>query len=910
MVSDTTETSITWTWNASEGALGYAVQVSHDEMFDDTDQVALTQEASFTAADIPPETSLYLRVAAGTGTPEALAAAVTTGDLSGLALSPWTTHVTGMSAMPPPPPPAPMAPATPTGLMAEGGEGTITWSWEAVEGADGYAIQVSMDEMFDDMDGTTYTTETSHSVADLGYSETRRARVASTSGEGDDMLMSMWTTHMSATTDAKRVPPPPALKVSFSLPDGEAHFLIADPDDNDAETAMADVNAKIMVNSNVDVIITPNFVEGANGVSVMKGDNVPFGRVSWELSQHDVLFGEGAVFMIQRAVIGANQEMEPPGDVAYVTCGPFTCTESNPEQPARPEITRADSAVCDAFAPEFALQYGWVDNDVLVTARAEDTGATPPIAAREEGAGTEDDGLDIGWVTTSKADMTVMHHFEGVADGRNYSVAGRDAAEGTDKALAMDLGDGTANDADKDAGTSNDGYKPALVVMAEGEACADYSDTESPLASARGIDKPESCFRIIGSPDYLSGYSIEVEAKNSAVSWGKVEWEEDPFEELTCGSVTEMAAEHVDIQMLFEEEVAHALDEGEEWVPSVTFNRYTTGTTTKVVAADPGDGETTDTADEDQFRPVEWSAKLKSSPSGRQFKTLWFDDNLDDKLPKKGTSAFKPGRKGLNDLYDANGNTGNIKTIWKSLLDDDGDLDADDLGKVDLVSATDDRSTADDERTIFVEECPANVDNYRPRDGSAYGGDTDDTSDDGVWVVDGQPCIEDADDDGNFDDTTRVATVSTTKTATHPDGRADNYEVVTNADEAVADGGTLALGTAGGVRADVELTARANNRSPIAGAGDFYKCTEVDGGDDDADDNTLCDAEWSYDAEILFAAGTFGTTTMEMVTITCEWDASGELSAGRNRAPNHFFPVAGSTVNPNNLKNFITCKQE
>ena len=52
-----------------------------------------------------------------------------------------------------------------------------------------------MDEMFDDMDASTYTLETTHSIEDLGYGATRYARVASTSGEGDAMLMSMWTTH-------------------------------------------------------------------------------------------------------------------------------------------------------------------------------------------------------------------------------------------------------------------------------------------------------------------------------------------------------------------------------------------------------------------------------------------------------------------------------------------------------------------------------------------------------------------------------------------------------------------------------------------------------------------------------------------------------------------------------------------
>ncbi|MCY3747129.1 MAG: hypothetical protein OXH05_12950 [Acidobacteria bacterium] len=192
---DTTQTSLTWHWNAVEGAIGYAVQISTDEMFDAEDTITPTVETSFTVADLPPQTTLYGRVAAAAGTLEAPI------------LSAWTTHVTGTTDMPPPPPPPPMAPATPTGLMSEGGEGSITWSWDAVEGADGYAIQVSMDEMFDDMDETTYTAETSHTVSDLGYGEALYARVASTSGEGEDMLMSMWTTHMTGMS--MEAPPPP-----------------------------------------------------------------------------------------------------------------------------------------------------------------------------------------------------------------------------------------------------------------------------------------------------------------------------------------------------------------------------------------------------------------------------------------------------------------------------------------------------------------------------------------------------------------------------------------------------------------------------------------------------------------------------------------------------------------------------
>ena len=36
-----------------------------------------------------------------------------------------------------------------------------------------------------------------------------------------------------------------------------------------------------------------------------------------------------------------------------------------------------------------------------------------------------DDGIDLGWVTTSSATMTVKHHFAGVAKGQNFNVASK-----------------------------------------------------------------------------------------------------------------------------------------------------------------------------------------------------------------------------------------------------------------------------------------------------------------------------------------------------------------------------------------------------------------------------------------------------------------------------------------------------
>ena len=99
-VSATTTNSITWTWAAVEGATGYDVQVSVDEVFDNTDAMVTTTEASYTVTGLSPESGRHLRVRAVAGTPETPVP------------SAWSSHVTGMSGMPPPSPPA--APLTVT----------------------------------------------------------------------------------------------------------------------------------------------------------------------------------------------------------------------------------------------------------------------------------------------------------------------------------------------------------------------------------------------------------------------------------------------------------------------------------------------------------------------------------------------------------------------------------------------------------------------------------------------------------------------------------------------------------------------------------------------------------------------------------------------------------------------------
>ena len=75
------------------------------------------------------------------------------------------------------------------------------------------------------------------------------------------------------------------------------------------------------------------------------------------------------------------------------------------------------------------------------------------------------------------------------------------------------------------------------------------------------------------------------------------------------------------------------------------------------------------------------------------------------------------------------------------------------------------------------------------------------------------------------------------------------------------------------------------------------KCDPDDGGKD------ACDAEWSEDFEVLFEDGIFGCSTTRSVTVSCEWDAQGQLQAN---PPDVADPdlFTGPT---NNRYNFLRC---
>ena len=706
---------------------------------------------------------------------------------------------------PEPEPPAPEAPATPTGLHVDDTtETTVEYHWNAVEGAIGYAVQISMDEMFGADDQIVPTAETHIEVGPLPPMTTVYVRVAAAAGTLEAPVLSDWSTHVTGMTAMPPPPPPPPapdpVSVMFMVPDGG--FPMVPDDDDDEDTAMASVNSKMTVESNTSAVITPMFVDGATGVSVDEGMNTPFSYVSWSAMQSMVVT-DGVTFMVQRTTVGANQEMEPTGDVAYVTCGPFECMEGD----TAPELSIANSKMCTDWDPSVSIQVGKVDNDVI----GPDTGEEAT-----DGVNTND-GIDLGIVTSSSLKMNVKSVFSGVAGGTNTSST-VEAASGSNKTLGMKAVTGVITvDADTD--------DTATLGIDESEVCDNTYAEEDVSAMA---DRPAGCFRLIGpgamgrddakGPDYLAGWSIELSPLGADVGWGNVDWDENPFKDLKCeGADPIMVADHVDICDMFDSEVSLATGKG--WQPDVVFN-----------------------ADN---RVVMWSAGATAGSGEKMFKTIWFDDNLNNKIKKDTKASDQTDRNsaltasgvdatatptttnGLHDLYNQNDYAGNIQKVWQLLTDADGDLTAGDLGKSDLLSDTDNPRTADDESTITLEACASGV---------KWNATTTAQIPTGCGGTDGT--------DG------AAATIQTGQVKTNPDGMADNYP------------------------------------ANLEGADDFRACSEDDGGDDA--DGSECDADWEMDVEILFADGTFGCTTTREITVSCTWDADGGMAQGRNALPDAF----------------------
>lgn len=128
-VTGTTSNSITWTWDAVEGVLGYQGQFSPDATFTETDATFLivAPATSHTVSNLAGNTTGHFRVRSGTGTA-----------LTDLTYSDWSGGVSGTTAAPPP---ATALDAPDNVRSTDRSDDSITLEWDSVDDADTYEVE-------------------------------------------------------------------------------------------------------------------------------------------------------------------------------------------------------------------------------------------------------------------------------------------------------------------------------------------------------------------------------------------------------------------------------------------------------------------------------------------------------------------------------------------------------------------------------------------------------------------------------------------------------------------------------------------------------------------------------------------------------------------------------------------------
>ncbi len=193
-VTGTTSSSITWTWDAVEGVLGYQGQFSPDAAFTDTDATFLivAPATSHTVSNLAGNTTGHFRVRSGTGTA-----------LTDLTYSDWSDGVSGTTAAPPA--------ATPLGApdnvnTSDPEDDSIVLSWDEVEDAESYEVeQRSGDEVNyseASCDGESNVVEdTTCTVTDLDSGTNYDFRVRGIPADDDDAhTAGAWGTVSGTTT--------------------------------------------------------------------------------------------------------------------------------------------------------------------------------------------------------------------------------------------------------------------------------------------------------------------------------------------------------------------------------------------------------------------------------------------------------------------------------------------------------------------------------------------------------------------------------------------------------------------------------------------------------------------------------------------------------------------------------------
>ena len=687
---------IEFSWEAVEGASGYEIQLSTTEGdFSSVSTASVT--GTMHRFSVEPGTTAYARV-------RAVSDEANNSD--------WTEAVTGMSNA------APLVLGVPTVRVKATGLDFLEWEWDAVDDAQGYQLQVADSEDGLDMAELQTITATSHRVTvepeTTMYIRVRAGVLLPVPTAGD------WSAAVMATSDMA----PSPLTVSMSPPaaDGDRACLgqpFCPDSGKDAKTAMATVNTKMMVTSSHSARITPMFMEGAGSVVVSAGsDETPFTHVSWSATQMSVA-RDGAVFRFEKVTVGAGQETTPTGDVAYITCGPFRCSEAAMEEPAAPAITLADSAACNEFEATLDLVPGMVDNG---------------------GSENLNNGLDFGFTYTASHAATVTHEFSDVSfgGGGGYRVRGASiSAASTPTALSM-APSGSGNSARNHFGgdrnrDNNPGTQDQPGPIRNGAAAADcfpltglnvpsYQSTNVSLTTTTSqgsgqFTRPENCARLITDGvyeavtevinprtraatvqwrNYLNGYRVHINPTasvvwgGSSVSWGSLD--DDPFDGLTCPSQTFEVSEMVDICQDFKNEVddywGNGIGSGGQFqVEYIGSGQGANARLTNIVIRNKAPSNDAERNTEDAYRP-----------RGARHAHLWLA-NTNRRTVFGGIDVTFPDE----DLYEAHENraarhpTGSDATDfgtggnWRPLMsvymfDADGDPKYGDFGKTDFVA--------------------------------------------------------------------------------------------------------------------------------------------------------------------------------------------------------------------------------
>ena len=701
---------IEFSWEAVEGATGYEVQMSMKEGDFSSVATAMVSATMHRFTDVAPETTGYGRVRAQEGDRQ----------------SDWSEMAMAMTMA------APVVLGMPMPMVVSTGPDHIEWSWDPIEGALTYQVQTadSMDGFMDTMDPAMIAmqlqTATTHR-AEVEPETTMYIRVRAGAGTATAPISGEWSAPVMGTSDVEPIP----FMVSMAPPEAGADKACMGqafcPDGNsDPKKAMASVNQMMMVTASHATQVTPMFVEGAPAVTASAGGDTPFMHSDF-MAMQTMVAGDGVSFMLQPVTVGAGQEPMAMGDAMYITCGPFRCSEASDETPSAPEITLADSEVCENFEVDLQLVKGAAVNGNY----------------RNFGS-----GVDVGWTYTASHAARVTHEFRNVTAGTaSMTVPGTSLSPtSTRRSLSMTAAAETSSSkvnkfggmvnrdetaytvgwdhpsqrTQSDPGPIRNGVNDCLSIGQTGAgsnrgfgAWSYYSITRS-LATVRNevrpLRRPENCFRLVtdglyaqiehneeASPtfyNYLPGYSVHVDpvggvswAGSSVSDWG----DGHPFTELKCDRVTFAAADQIDVCADFEDEVEAYWGAGIGSGGSFRVEFETTGTTN-------ANGRLNEIVIRNKARrnnvvPTELTGGFEYRPTGSRHANLWLVDDSDG---VSGNTAIDGTKRDPN-LYwmttndDAPEIINASARLWRavmrlSMMDVDGDPKYGDFGKIDQVT--------------------------------------------------------------------------------------------------------------------------------------------------------------------------------------------------------------------------------